>query len=187
MPVVEVHLIKGYGEAEKARLGRALTGAVTSVVPAVPDGITVLMHEVEPSGYMRGGEGRAPAPALPDPVETVRAFLAAMEARDLDAAQGHLAEGFEMTFPGGNRFTRLADLVAWSGPRYRKVCKTFEGFDVAPGPGHTAVICRGTLSGEWPDGTAFEGIRFTDRFTLVKGRIATQEVWNDMAEARANG
>ena len=187
MPVVEVHLIRGYDEDEKTRLGKALTGAVTSVVPAAPDGITVLMHEVEPSGYMRGGQGRSPATALPDPVRVVMDFLAAMEVRDLDTARGLVADGFAMTFPGGARFTVLEDLVAWSAPRYRRVTKTFEGMDVAPAADGTTVIARGTLAGEWPDGTPFDSIRFVDRFMLRQGRIATQEVWNDMAEVRSNG
>ena len=39
-------------------------------------------------------------------------------------------------------------------------------------------------AGEWPDGTAFEGIRFIDRFVVVDGKITDQRVWNDLGEAR---
>ena len=42
----------------------------------------------------------------------------------------------------------------------------------------------GTLFGEWLDGTAFEGIRFIDRFQLSEGLIVRQDVWNDMGEVR---
>jgi len=110
----------------------------------------------------------------------VRAFLAAMEARDLPLAQSFLGAGFVMTFPGGVRMTTLAELVAWARPRYRFVRKTYDGFDDA---GDT-VYCHGTLSGEWPDGAAFSGVRFIDRFELSNGQIVRQDVWNDIAEVR---
>jgi hypothetical protein len=111
----------------------------------------------------------------------VRNYLAAMEVRDLPAAQSHLAPGFTMTFPGGVRMTSLPELVAWSAPRYRFVKKTYERFDAWD----DVCYCFGTLNGEWPDGTAFAGIRFIDRFELSGGRILRQDVWNDMGEARA--
>ncbi len=117
--------------------------------------------------------------------ELVRAFLDAMEARDLERARTMLADGFTMTFPGGAIFTSLDELVAWSRGRYRQVRKVYEQCDEAPaGDGQTAVYCFGTLTGEWPDGTAFAGIRFIDRFTVADGRLVDQRVWNDMAEIR---
>jgi len=116
----------------------------------------------------------------------VRRFLDAMERRDLDAARRLLAPDFAMTFPGGVRFERLEDLVAWAAPRYRFVRKRYERFDAAPGPDGTAVYCFGTLEGEWLDGTAFSGIRFIDRFLTRDGQLADQRVWNDMAETRAD-
>ena len=36
--------------------------------------------------------------------------------------------------------------------------------------------------GEWPDGEAFEGNRYIDRFLIRQGKIATMDVWNDSAE-----
>jgi multidrug efflux pump subunit AcrB len=37
---------------------------------------------------------------------------------------------------------------------------------------------------QMPDGTPFEGIRFVDRFAMTPdGRIAEQDVWNDLGEA----
>ena len=51
--------------------------------------------------------------------------------------------------------------------------------------GITVVYCRGTLAGEWPDGRAFAGVRFIDRFEIDDaGRIVDQQVWNDLGEAR---
>lgn len=123
--------------------------------------------------------------AADEAVEIVRAYLAAMEARDLTRAESFLASGFMMVFPGGARFTALADLVARSRSRYRFVRKTYERFDTATAPDGAVVYCFGALSGEWPDGTPFTGIRFIDRFTVRAGKLVDQMVWNDLAEARA--
>jgi len=114
------------------------------------------------------------------PEALVRRFLAAMELRDLAGARAMLAPGFEMVFPGGRRMTGLEELLAWAGPRYRFVHKSFERFDCTG----NIVYAIGTLSGEWPDGTAFSGIRFIDRFEIAGGRITLQEVWNDLGELR---
>lgn len=184
MPIVELHLMQGYAPPEKRRLGVALTDAVRSVVPASPDAVTVMIHEIAHDAYFRDGP-RSPAPALPDPANIVRAFLAAMEQRDLAAAQAMLGAGFEMRFPGTGVMTRLDELIAWARPRYRFVTKTYEGVDTVPGGDIAIVYCRGTLSGEWPDGTPFDGVRFIDRFELTDGRIVRQDVWNDIAEVRA--
>lgn len=183
MPVIEAHLISGYDAEAKARLGRALTGAVQSVIPATPEAITVILHDLPATDYYRGGAARSPAPALPDPAATVRAFLAAMEARDLAAAEAYLAPGFRMTFPGGVRMGALAELVAWARPRYRFVRKSYEAFETVSGQ-PAIVWCHGTLAGEWPDGTAFEGIRFVDRFEVAGGKLSRQDVWNDIAEIK---
>lgn len=187
MPVIEVHVMQGYSDTEKARLCEALTHSVRIVVPAPPEAVTVLIHEIAPAGYMRGGQARTPAPALPDPVALVRAYLTAMEAREIDVARALLGPGFTMAFPGAAPMTTLEQLIAWAKPRYRFVAKTYEGFDaLQPATEATVVYCRGTLSGEWPDGTPFAGIRFIDRFEITKGHITRQDVWNDIAETKAN-
>jgi limonene-1,2-epoxide hydrolase len=115
------------------------------------------------------------------PAETVRAFLAAMENRDLGEAQTFLAGDFEMEFPGGEKMRTLDELIAWARPRYRSVGKQYERFDVSDASDGSAVVyCFGTLHGTWNDGTSFSGIRFIDRFTIVGGKIASQKVWNDL-------
>jgi 4-oxalocrotonate tautomerase family enzyme len=186
MPVVEIHLLEGYGPEDKARLGRALTDAVRAIVPADPDAVTVMMHELPKADYYRGGTQRDGAPALPDPAATVRSFLDAMEARDLDTAETLLGKGFVMTFPGAAPMKTLQELIDWARPRYHFVKKTYEGFDVANTEGGPVVYCRGWLSGEWPDGSGFANIRFIDRFELTDGKITRQDVWNDIAEVKAS-
>ena len=67
MPVIELHVMEGYSDAEKSRLCEALTDAVRIVVPAPPEAVTVMIHELHPAGYMRGRQHRTPAAALPCP------------------------------------------------------------------------------------------------------------------------
>ncbi len=114
--------------------------------------------------------------------QVVQDYLAAMEARDIARARSYLAPGFFMIFPGDNRFDDLEAMIDWATPRYRWVAKRYDRYDTAPGDDGTAVFCYGTLYGEWPDGTPFEGIRFIDRFTIRDGKIVDQRVWNDMGE-----
>lgn len=84
--------------------------------------------------------------------ETIRAFLAALEARDLEAAETFLHPKVEMVFPGGATFHRLEQLIDWTRPRYRKVEKQVDRIDVAD----ETAVAQGTLHGHWPDGTAFD-------------------------------
>jgi ketosteroid isomerase-like protein len=117
------------------------------------------------------------------PEDTVRAYLAAMERRDLAAAQALLAPGFVMTFPGGKRFETLEQLVEWAKSRYRRALKRYDRYDTAShADGSAVVYCFGTLHGELHDGKPYEGVRFIDRFTVRDGRLVDQMVWNDMAE-----
>ncbi|MCT8973672.1 tautomerase family protein [Microbaculum marinisediminis] len=183
MPVVELTLIEGYDAETRTRLGERLTDAVRTVIAAPLDGVTVAIHEVKAESYMRGRQQRQPGKPLADPVDLVRAFLAAMEARDLDGARGFLADDFRMSFPGGAEFGRLEQLVEWARERYRFVRKTYDRFDVTADADGPVVYCFGTLSGEWLDGAAFSGIRFIDRFAIRDGLLADQKVWNDLAES----
>ncbi|MGB3246054.1 MAG: tautomerase, partial [Sulfitobacter sp.] len=79
----------------------------------------------------------------------------------------------------------LKELIDWPAQRYRFVRKTYETFDTSQGSTAAVVHCHGTLHGEWPDGTAFAGIRFIDRFEIAGGKITRQDVWNDIAEVKA--
>lgn len=185
MPIVEAHILQGYSPTEKSRLTSALTDAIRFVVPAPDEAITVMLHEYPSEAYARGGQHREPAPALPDPAQIVRDYLSAMEVRDLDTAQGMLGDGFQMVFPATQPMTQLSELIEWSKGRYRFVKKTYDGFDAMHSGGVAVVYARGTLHGEWMDGTPFEGIRFIDRFEISGGKIVRQDVWNDMAEVRA--
>ncbi len=120
------------------------------------------------------------------PAEIVTAFLSAVEDRDLVAAREFLAEEFEMVFPGPSRYSRLEDFVEAAGRRYRWARKRHERLDVASSRTDTVVYVFGTLYGQWLDGSEFMDIRFIDRFVLRDGKLAAQQVWNDLAAAALN-
>jgi len=185
MPVITVTLIEGYDAATRRNLSERLTDAARAAIGAPLDGITVVITEVPAENYMRGRTGRTPGTPPASPSSIVRAYLAAMESRDLEEASAYLADGFTMTFPGGAVFSRPEELVDWAKARYRSVAKTYDGFDEAESAAGSIVYCFGTLFGEWPDGTAFDGIRFVDRFAVRDGKITDQRVWNDLAEVRS--
>ena len=185
MPIIEAHILEGYADEEKSRLTSALTDAVRFVIPAPDEAITVVLHEYPKAAYARGGVHRDPASALPDPSRIVMDYLTAMEARDLDRATGWLSDDFEMVFPGTHPMKSLEDLINWAKGRYRFVRKTYDNVDAFQSGGAAVVYTAGTLSGEWLDGTTFDGIRFIDRFEVKGGEIARQDVWNDIAEVRA--
>jgi limonene-1,2-epoxide hydrolase len=118
-------------------------------------------------------------------IDVVRTFLAALQAPDLEAAQRHLAPNARIVVPGGRVVGSVRESIANTSARYRAIGKDIERFDVVPSADKVVVYCLGTLQGAWPDGTAFHGIRFVDRFELRDGRIVLHEVWNDAAEHRA--
>ncbi|WP_170608830.1 tautomerase family protein [Ruegeria arenilitoris] len=186
MPIVELHVISGYSTQEKQRLGEALTNAVRFVLPAAPELVTVLIHDISDQNYYRGGKTRRPAPAKEDPKLIVREFLSEMGDRAFENAHKRLTPNFVMQFPGAAPMRDLVELKNWAATRYRRIAKTYEGFDAMQSNDDAAIVyCRGTLSGEWTDGTPFEGIRFIDRFEIKNNLIARQDVWNDIAETRA--
>ncbi len=187
MPVIEVHLLEGYPADAKQRLGEALTDATRLVVPATPDLVTVMIHEMPSEHYYRGRTQRTPAPPLQDPCVLVDEFLQHLGNRQLDKVKAMVASDFIMHFPGAEPMHQFEQLIDWSKDRYRSIEKQIESIEALHAAGdETVVYCRGTLAGVWPDGTHFQDIRFIDRFELVNNKITRQDVWNDLAEARGS-
>ena len=185
MPILNVTLIEGYSEEARVRLSQRLTDATVSVIKAPADLVTIVVNEVAPANYTRGRTNRTPGPAEPVAGEIVKAYLNAMEQRDLSDASTYLSKEFNMTFPSGVSFTTLQQLIDWAKTRYRSVAKSYEQFDECYSVDVTTVYCFGTLHGEWLDGSEFSGIRFIDRFELNDGLIVSQQVWNDLAETHS--
>ncbi|GAA1866628.1 hypothetical protein GCM10009836_53790 [Pseudonocardia ailaonensis] len=121
-----------------------------------------------------------------EPAVLVDRYLQLCERRELAAAGALLTDDARLVFPGAEGGTVHHDLpsvVAASAGLYRRVGKPERHYAVATGGGPTVVTCRGTLAGEWLDGSPFSGIRFVDVFVLDGDRIAEQHVYNDLALA----
>ena len=100
------------------------------------------------------------------------------------AARRYIGPEFEIRFTGNRLMREPAECAAFNARRYKWVKKAFGPTHVAEGgtPDETVVYQTGTLYGEWPDGTRFEGNRYVDRYVVRRGKIVRMEVWNDSAE-----
>jgi len=129
-----------------------------------------------------------PAVALSPTDETAEAaaivekFLEASMVPDPVTAARYIADDLKLTFTGGRKMSHPRDSAAFNAKRYRWVKKKMERSDVVPGTRETIVYNIGTLYGEWPDGTSFEGNRYVDRFVVRGEKIVQMDVWNDSAE-----
>lgn len=114
--------------------------------------------------------------------EIVRLYLETAMIPDPVAASKFVGSNFELTFTGGRKFDTPTGATNFNAQRYKWVKKKMDRFETVHGNGETIVYILGTLYGEWPDGTPFEGNRFIDRFVVRGGLIVSQDVWNDSAE-----
>ena len=114
----------------------------------------------------------------------VEDFLEASMIPDPVRARTYMAPDVKITFTGGRKFDDPAGTAAFNAARYRVVKKNFERTDVVAGgtDEETIVYNTGTLYGQWPNGDAFEGNRYVDRFVVRHGKIVRMDVWNDSAE-----
>lgn len=112
----------------------------------------------------------------------VEAFLHASMVPDPQTAARYIADDLKITFTGGRKYRHPRETTAFNAKRYKWVKKKMERTDVVPGEGETIVYNLGTLYGEWPDGTPFDGNRYVDRFVVRDGKIVQMDVWNDSAE-----
>jgi hypothetical protein len=120
------------------------------------------------------------------PGDVVDEFLRLVMIPDPDAARRYTAPGMRIRFTGNRPMRDPADTTAFNAARYRWVKKRIERTEtVARAPGgddEDVVYSLGTLYGEWPDGTPFEGNRYVDRYVVRQGLIVQMDVWNDRAE-----
>lgn len=117
-----------------------------------------------------------------DSAEIVEKFLVASMVPDPVEAARYISDELKITFTGGRKFSHPRETAAFNAGRYKWVKKKMERTDVVPGRGETVVYNLGTLYGEWPDGTPFEGNRYVDRLVVRGGKIVQMDVWNDSAE-----
>lgn len=124
---------------------------------------------------------RDAAAAARDIVDT---YLTILMKPDPEGAKRYVAADLRIRFTGGRAMSEPAECTVFNQSRYRWVKKRFESTDVVAGATarHAVVYNRGTLYGEWLDGTPFEGNRYVDRYVLRDGLITEMDVWNDSAE-----
>lgn len=113
--------------------------------------------------------------------DIVTAFLDASMKPDPDTAALYLAPDIQIGFTA-RKFSSPHEASAFNAKRYKWVKKQYEKMDVVEKADHTVVYSLGTLYGEWPDGTPFEGNRYIDRFEVRNGKITKMDVWNESAE-----
>jgi ketosteroid isomerase-like protein len=120
--------------------------------------------------------------SLPADAKIVRDYLDASMKPDPEKAATYVSEDVVITFTGGRRFDHPSGPTRFNAMRYKWVKKKMDRFDVSESETGTVVYSVGTLYGEWPDGTPFEGNRYIDRFEVENGKITKMDVWNDSAE-----
>ena len=135
---------------------------------------------------MHGAPSSTPASAEQgtDPAAIVGAYLTILMKPDPDGARRFVGPDLAIRFTGGRAMRDPADCAAFNASRYKWVKKRFEATEVVTGASdaHAVVYNRGTLYGEWLDGTPFEGNRYVDRYVIKDGLIVQMDVWNDSAE-----
>ena len=134
------------------------------------------------------------APTTPvTPAQVVDEFLRLIMIPDPVAARRFTAPGMRIRFTGNRAMNDPTECTAFNAARYKWVKKRIERTETvsevvlhAPGasadPEAVVVYSIGTLYGEWPDGTPFEGNRYVDRYVVKGGLITEMGVWNDSAE-----
>lgn len=135
---------------------------------------------------MHGAPSSTPASTglATDPAALVDAYLTILMKPDPEGARRFVAPELAIRFTGGRAMRDPAECAAFNASRYKWVRKRFEATEVVAGASdsHAVVYNRGTLYGEWLDGTPFEGNRYVDRYVIRDGLIVQMDVWNDSAE-----
>jgi hypothetical protein len=120
--------------------------------------------------------------------QIVDEFLRLIMIPDPLAASRYTASDLKIVFTGKRAMKAPAECTQFNASRYKWVKKRIERTDVVissveeTARGETVVYSLGTLYGEWPDGTPFEGNRYVDRYVVKNGLITDMGVWNDSAE-----
>jgi hypothetical protein len=118
------------------------------------------------------------------PGDLVNEYLRILMIPDPAGVQHFVAPALRIRFTGNRTMRSPAECSAFNASRYRWVKKKIEKTEVVSGgtDAATVVYSLGTLYGEWPDGSSFEGNRYVDRYVISHGLITEMDVWNDCAE-----
>ncbi|MDB4837688.1 hypothetical protein OAH87_04390 [Marinomonas sp.] len=119
---------------------------------------------------------------LESSVGIVSNFLEASMVPDPEKAATFMSEDVQITFTGRRDMKSTIEITQFNRARYSWVKKLIKQYDVVQKEDHCVVYSIGYLYGEWPDGKAFHGNRYTDRFEVKGGLITKMDVLNDSAE-----
>jgi hypothetical protein len=120
--------------------------------------------------------------------DIVNEFLRLVMIPDPVSASKYTSPDLQILFTGKRPMRAPAECANFNASRYKWVKKKIERTETVLATteeaqlGDTIVYSLGTLYGEWPDGTPFEGNRYVDRYVLRNGLITHMDVWNDSAE-----
>jgi hypothetical protein len=120
--------------------------------------------------------------------DIVNEFLRLIMIPDPAAASRYTSPNMQILFTGKRAMRAPAECTKFNASRYKWVKKRIERTETVLATeeesklGDTIVYSLGTLYGEWPDGTPFEGNRYVDRYVVRDGLITHMDVWNDSAE-----
>lgn len=120
--------------------------------------------------------------------DIVNEFLRLIMIPDPVAASRYTSPNMQILFTGKRAMRAPAECTKFNASRYKWVKKRIERTETVLATeeesklGDTIVYSLGTLYGEWPDGTPFEGNRYVDRYVVRDGLITHMDVWNDSAE-----
>ncbi|MDO9353531.1 MAG: hypothetical protein Q7T55_07540 [Solirubrobacteraceae bacterium] len=131
---------------------------------------------------MTDATAQAGSPATP--ADIVDQYLRILMIPDPASARRFVAPDLRIRFTGGRAMSDPSECAAFNAGRYAWVKKRIERTETVAGgtDDETIVYSLGTLYGAWPDGAAFEGNRYVDRYVVSRGLIREMEVWNDSAE-----
>ena len=130
----------------------------------------------------------APNIAPVSPGDLVNEFLRLIMIPDPVSASRFTAPDMKIVFTGKRPMRKPADCTKFNASRYKWVKKRIERTETVQTDAQSAteqgvvVYSLGTLYGEWPDGSPFEGNRYVDRYVVRNGLITHMDVWNDSAE-----
>lgn len=119
-----------------------------------------------------------------NPADLINEYLRILMIPDPAGVKHFVSPDLRIRFTGNRAMRSPADCSAFNASRYRWVKKKIEKTEVVSNGSDaaTVVYSLGTLYGEWPDGTPFEGNRYVDRYVVSHGLITEMDVWNDSAE-----
>jgi hypothetical protein len=112
----------------------------------------------------------------------VRAFILAVNERNVEAARAATGPGLKMTFPGNTVMHSIDEFFTWVAGRSPKSAYLYDTVDVLEDRDALVAYASGSVVGETVSGLSFSGVRVIDKFVIRNGKVVEKEAWSDMAD-----